>query len=107
MRLHTVFNFSTMFKLPQRNRCTFSNYFHCLISPQCRLYLGSFCVLPSGGSRLSDGGGGGGHPDPEIGGGGPGLKNKFFQAFGPQFGRKIRGGRGPSLGSATASRYPR
>ena len=53
------------------------------------------------------GGEGGGHPDPEIGGGGPGLKNKFFQAFEPQFGRKIRGGPGPSLGSATASRYPR
>ena len=47
------------------------------------------------------GGGGVGHPDPEIKGG-PGLKNVFWP-FWPQFGLKIRGlswPPGPSSGSA-------
>ena len=79
----------------------------------------------SGGSRLSDKGGGGvgGHPDPEIRGGpvtknwggvgghpdpeirgGPVSRN-FFRPFGRPFGRKIRGAGppGPSSGSATAN----
>ena len=49
-------------------------------------------------SRPSDNGGGGvsGHPDPEIG---RGWSQNFFSPFGPQFGLKIRVGRGggPSL----------
>ena len=49
-------------------------------------------------SRPSDNGGGGvsGHPDPEIG---RGQSQNFFSPFGPQFGLKIRVGRGggPSL----------
>ena len=45
---------------------------------------------------LRYGGGGGGHPDPEITGA-PGLKNFFFRPFVPQFGLKLRG-----EGSATA-----
>ena len=45
-----------------------------------------------GGSRPSDkGGGGGGHPDPEISRGAQSPK-KFFRLFGPHFDRKIRGG---------------
>ena len=40
---------------------------------------------------------GGGHPDTEIrGGGATGLKNFFFQPFGPQFGLNITGGGPPS-----------
>ena len=59
----------------------------------------------SGGSRHSDGPGGGrggGHPDPEIRGM-PGLKKTFFRPFAPQFGLKIRGAGppGPSPRSAT------
>ena len=41
-----------------------------------------------------------GHLDPEIRGGV--SKKKFFLPFGPQIGLKIRDGRGPSAGSATA-----
>ena len=39
---------------------------------------------------LQIGGGGGGHPDPEIrgGGAGPGLKKSFFRPFGLHFGLK-------------------
>ena len=37
--------------------------------------------------------GGGGHPDPEIGGGGRSLE-KIFRLFGPHFGLKIRGEEG-------------
>ena len=45
-------------------------------------------------------GGGGGYPDPKIGGGG--LQFFFFcQPFRPQFGLKIRGTPGVSPGSAT------
>ena len=40
------------------------------------------------------GGGGGGHPDPEISRGAQSPK-KFFRLFGPHFDRKIRGGRAP------------
>ena len=48
-----------------------------------------------GGSRPSDkGGGGGGHPDPEISRGAQSPK-KFFRLFGPHFDRKIRGRGGP------------
>ena len=36
------------------------------------------------------GGGGGGHPDPEIRSG-DGLQKKYFLLLGPQFGLKIRG----------------
>ena len=58
-----------------------------------------------GGSRPSDkGGGGAGHPDPEISRGAQSPK-KFFRLFGPHFDRKIRGGAGPSgpsPGSTTA-----
>ena len=39
------------------------------------------------------GGGGGGHPDPEIRGGG--LKTIVFRPFGLQFGLKIRRGAAP------------
>ena len=42
-----------------------------------------------GGSRPSDKGGGGGHPDPEKRGG-SGLK-KMFRPFGPQFREERRG----------------
>ena len=52
-------------------------------------------ILGSGGSRPSDKGGGGGHPDPEIRAGGAASKHFFFQAFGPHFGLKIRGESGP------------
>lgn len=46
--------------------------------------------VSNGGSRPSDrgGGGGGDHPDPEMGGRSP--KNFFGGAFGPQFGLKTR-----------------
>ena len=48
-----------------------------------------------GGSRPSDKGNGGGHPDPKIseagGGGGGGGVQKFFRPFRPQFGLKLRG----------------
>ena len=44
------------------------------------------------GSRHTERGGGGGHPDPEIRGGR--LKKKF-PPFRPQFGLKIRGREGP------------
>ena len=50
------------------------------------------------GSAFSGGGGGIGHPDPEIRGGGGGVAKKiFFGPLGPHFGRKIRGDwpRGP------------
>ena len=50
------------------------------------------------------GGGGGGHPGPEIRGG-TGLPKNFFWPFRPHFGRKMRGEPGPpgpSPGSATA-----
>ena len=47
-----------------------------------------FHAIRSGVSRPSDEGGPG-HPDPEIGGGGGGVKKSFF---GPQFGLEIRGG---------------
>ena len=52
-------------------------------------------MLISGGSRSSArrGGGGSGHPDPEIRR--PGLKKNFFRLFGLQFGLQIRGGTGP------------
>ena len=45
------------------------------------------------------GGGGAGHPDPEIRGvGGTRSKKNFFRPFGPHFGLKIRGGgRAPPL----------
>ena len=56
----------------------------------------------SGGSRLSDKGGGG-HRDREIRGGGAGFKKKFFRPFGPHFGLKIRGEAGSSPGSTTGS----
>ena len=39
--------------------------------------------------RLSDKGGGGGHPNPEIRGGA--VSKNFFQPFRLQFGLKIRG----------------
>ena len=46
---------------------------------------------------------GGGHPDTEIrGGGATGLKNFFFQPFGPQFGLNITPA--PSPGSTTGER---
>ena len=41
------------------------------------------------------GGGGGGHPDPEIRGGRRRSQKTIFQPFGLQFGLKIRGGRPP------------
>ena len=49
------------------------------------------------------GGGGGGHPDPEIRGRGPGLKKCFLRPFGPQFGQKISavGGGGGEEGGAS------
>ena len=50
------------------------------------------------------GGGGGGHPDPEIGGGA--VSQNIFRLFGLQFGLRIRGragSPGPSPGSATAN----
>ena len=53
-------------------------------------------------------GGGGSHLDPEIRVGAQSPKNIFFQPFGPQFGLKIRGGRGPpgpSPRSATDRRH--
>ena len=53
----------------------------------------------SGGSRPSDKGGGGGHPDPEIRGGW--SKKIFFRHFGPHFGLSIRAA-GLSPRSATA-----
>ena len=60
----------------------------------------------SGGSRPSDKGGGGGHPDPEIRGG-LSFKKFFFRHFRPHFGLKLRaegpGPSGPSPGSATAN----
>ena len=53
-------------------------------------FQASIACVDSDGSRASDRGGGegcgGGHPDPEIRGGGPGLKRKFFlkiNFFGP------------------------
>ena len=39
---------------------------------------------------LQIGGGGGGHPDPEIRGGGPGLKKKLFSALRASLWSKIR-----------------
>ena len=51
----------------------------------------------SGGSRASDKGGGGGHPDPEISGGGGRSPKIFFRPFGRHFGRKIREGGGLPL----------
>ena len=54
--------------------------------------------------QIKGGGGGGlggGHPDPEIRGRTRSPKN-FFRSFGPHFGRQIRGGAGPSPGSATS-----
>ena len=47
------------------------------------------------------GGGGGGHPDPEISVGGLGAVSKkiFFQPFGPQSGLKIKGCPGPPVPS--------
>ena len=58
------------------------------------------------GSRPPDkGGGGGSHPEPEIGGGV--LKETFFAPLGPHFGLKIRGypsPPGPFPGSATPSK---
>ena len=52
--------------------------------------------------QIRGGGGGSGHPDPEIIGVGRSKKN-FFRPLGPQFGPKIRGADppGPSPGSAT------
>ena len=47
----------------------------------------------SGGSRPSDKGGGGGHPDPEIRGARP--QKICFRPLGPHFGLKIRGGHVP------------
>ena len=38
--------------------------------------------------------GGGGHPDPGIGGGGA-VSKKNFRPFGPQFGLKIKGSPSP------------
>ena len=50
--------------------------------------------------QIRGGGGGGvGHPDPEMMGG-PMLKKIFFRPVRPQLGLKIRGG-GASSGSAT------
>ena len=47
-------------------------------------------ITTSGGSTPSErGGGGSGHPDPEIRGG-PGLKKIFFWLFGSRSGLKIR-----------------
>ena len=49
-----------------------------------------------------EGGGGGGHPDPEIRGDRP--QKNIFRPFGPLFGLKVKGGGspGPSPGSASA-----
>ena len=65
-----------------------------------------FISYPSGRSRPTDKGGGGGHLDPEVRGS-PGLKKIIFRPFGPQFGLKVRGAGppGPSSGSATVSYY--
>ena len=55
-------------------------------------------------SDLQIGGGGGGHPDPEIRGAGPDLKEKFFSALWASLWSKIRrrpGPPGPSPGSTT------
>ena len=53
----------------------------------------------SGGSRTSDkGGGGGGHPDPEIREGSP---KTFFSALWASVWSKNKGGVGPSPGSTT------
>ena len=52
--------------------------------------------------QIGGGGGGVGHPDPEIRG--ARSPKNGFQPFGPHFGGKIRGGPsspGPSPGSAT------
>ena len=50
-------------------------------------------------------GGGGGHPDPQIGGGR--SQKNFFRPFGSQFDLKIRGPPGPSPGSAAEMSLPR
>ena len=42
--------------------------------------------------QIRRGGGGGGHPDPEIKEGGLGLITILFRPFEPQFGLNIRGG---------------
>ena len=63
-----------------------------------------FFSLTSGGSRPSDKGGGGGHPDPEISGG-RSLK-KIFSALRVSFWSKSKGGAGspgPSPESATVN----
>ena len=67
-------------------------------------------IVRSGGSRPSDKGGGGGHPDPEIRGGrgghpdpeimGAGLKI-FFSTFQASVWSKNNGRPGPSPGSAS------
>ena len=57
----------------------------------------------SAGSRPSDkGGGGGGHPDPEIRGRGP-VSKKYFWALRASFSskNKVEGGGGASPGSST------
>ena len=48
-----------------------------------------FSLMKSGGSRPSDKGGGGGHPDTEMREGA--VSKIFFRPFGPQFGLNIRG----------------
>ena len=56
--------------------------------------------MPDTDLEIRGGGGGGDHPDPPLDKGSPVSKN-FFPLFGPQLGLKIRGGPGPSPGSAT------
>ena len=52
--------------------------------------------------QIRERGGGGGHPDPEIRGRGPGLQKNIFGPFGPHLGLKIRGGgEGASPGIST------
>ena len=55
------------------------------------LSFSNVLVQSSGGSRPTDRGGGGGHPDPEITGG-LASKKKNSPPFGPYFRLKIRGG---------------
>ena len=74
----------------------YKNYLLKTLLPKLKVSFYTAMPIFCSGSRLSDKGGGGDHPDPNMRGGGVGLQKLCFRHLGPQIGLKIREDRGPA-----------